>query len=70
MRCYGFVTVLFFFGDFFDFLRMLAYTDSELPNPDEPERNRCAMISQKIEVGHTLKSKNAAAFLLFKVTPQ
>jgi hypothetical protein len=24
------------------------------------------MISQKIEVGHTLKSKNAAAFLLFK----
>jgi hypothetical protein len=24
------------------------------------------MSSQKIEVGHTLKSKNAAAFLLFK----
>jgi hypothetical protein len=35
------------------------------PNPDEPEPNRCMMSSQKIEVGHTLKSKNAAAFLLF-----
>ena len=35
------------------------------PNPDDPEANRCMMSSQKIEVGHTLKSKNAAAFLLF-----
>jgi len=29
-ECYPFVTVLSFFGDFFDFLRMLVYTDSEL----------------------------------------
>jgi hypothetical protein len=28
-----------------------------LPNPDRPEPNRCMMSSQKIEVGHTLKSK-------------
>jgi hypothetical protein len=36
------------------------------PEPDEPEPSRCMMTSQKIEVGHTLKSKNAAAFLVFK----
>jgi hypothetical protein len=28
-----------------------------MPNPDEPEPNRCMMSSQKTEVGHTLKSK-------------
>ena len=28
-----------------------------VPNPDEPEPNRCMMSSQKTEVGHTLKSK-------------
>ena len=37
-----------------------------LPNPDEPEPNTYMMSSQEIEIGHTLKSKNAAAFLLFK----
>jgi hypothetical protein len=36
------------------------------PNPDEPEPSRCMTSSQKIEVGHTLKSKGAAAVLLFK----
>jgi hypothetical protein len=35
-------------------------------NLDEPESNTCMTSSQKIEVGHTLKSKNAPAFLLFK----
>jgi hypothetical protein len=38
----------------------------QLSNPDEPELNRRMMSSQKIEVGHTLKSKNIGAFLLFK----
>ena len=32
------------------------------PNPDEPEPNRCMMSSQKIEVGHTLKSKMRQPF--------
>jgi hypothetical protein len=36
------------------------------PNPDEPESNRRMMSSQKTEVGHILKSKNAVAFLLFE----
>ena len=32
------------------------------PNPDEPEPNRSMMSSQKIEVGHTLKTKMRQPF--------
>jgi hypothetical protein len=41
-------------------------TQLYIPKPGGPEPNRCMTSPQKIEVGHTLKSKNAAAFLLFK----
>jgi len=40
-------------------------TQLYIPKPGGPEPNRGMIRSQKIEVGHTLKSKNAAAFLLF-----
>jgi hypothetical protein len=37
-----------------------------LPNPDRPEPNRCMMSSQKIEVGHTLKSKKCSSLFAFQ----